>query len=60
MTASSLNFRKLQDSNRRKTFGLLAGMGALVWLVVFAAMTYLGKSTTLIVPVAVGFALISV
>ena len=60
MTDSSVNFRKLQGSNRRKTFGLLAGMGALVWLVVFAAMTYLGKSTTLIVPVAVGLALISV
>jgi len=60
MAASSLNFRKLQDSNRRKTFGLLAGMGALVWLIVFAAMTYLGKSTTFIVPVAVGIALISV
>lgn len=60
MTASSVNFRNLQSSNRRKTFGLLAGMGALVWLVVFAAMTYLGKSTTLIVPVAVGLALISV
>jgi heat shock protein HtpX len=35
-------------------------MGVLIWAVVFAAMTYLGKSTTLIVPVAVGFALISV
>ena len=43
-----------------KTFGLLAGMGALVWLVVFAAMTYMGKSSAMIVPVAVGFALISV
>jgi heat shock protein HtpX len=39
---------------------LLIGMGVLVWAVVFAAMTYLGKSTTLIVPVAVGIALISV
>jgi len=35
-------------------------MGVLIWAVVFAAMTYLGKSTTLILPVAVGFALISV
>ena len=35
-------------------------MGALVWLVVFAALTYFGKSTTAIVPIAVGIALISV
>jgi heat shock protein HtpX len=60
MTQSSLDFRGLQSSNRMKTFGLLAGMGALVWLVVFAAMTYMGKSSAMIVPVAVGFALISV
>ena len=60
MAQSPIDFRALQGSNRRKTFGLLAGMGVLVWAVVFAAMTYLGKSTTLIVPVAVGFALISV
>ena len=60
MTQSSLDFRGQQSSNRMKTFGLLAGMGALVWLVVFAAMTYMGKSSAMIVPVAVGFALISV
>jgi len=60
MTQSSLDFRGLQSANRMKTFGLLAGMGALVWLVVFAAMTYMGKSSAMIVPVAVGFALISV
>ena len=60
MTQSSLDFRGLQSSNRMKTFGLLAAMGALVWLVVFAAMTYMGKSSAMIVPVAVGFALISV
>ena len=60
MSASPLDFRALQGANRRKTFMLLAGMGVLVWAVVFAAMTYLGKSTTLIVPVAVGIALISV
>lgn len=60
MAQSPIDFRALQGSNRRKTFGLLAGMGVLVWAVVFAAMTYLGKSTTLIVPVAVAFALISV
>ena len=60
MTQSSLDFRGQQSSKRMKTFGLLAGMGALVWLVVFAAMTYMGKSSAMIVPVAVGFALISV
>ena len=60
MTQSSLDFRGLQSANRMKTFGLLAGLGALVWLVVFAAMTYMGKSSAMIVPVAVGFALISV
>ena len=60
MSSSEINFRGLQSANRRKTFGLLAGMGLLVWAVVYAAMTYLGKSTTMIVPVAVGFALISV
>jgi len=60
MSSSAINFRGLQSANRRKTFGLLAGMGLLVWAVVYAAMTYLGKSTTMIVPVAVGFALISV
>jgi heat shock protein HtpX len=60
MSSSAINFRGLQSANRRKTFGLLAGMGLLVWAVVYAAMTYLGKSTTMIVPVAIGFALISV
>ena len=60
MSSSAINFRGLQSANRRKTFGILAGMGLLVWAVVYAAMTYLGKSTTMIVPVAVGFALISV
>jgi heat shock protein HtpX len=60
MSSSAINFRGLQSANRRKTFGLLAGMGLLVWAVVYAVMTYFGKSTTMIVPVAVGFALISV
>ncbi len=35
-------------------------MGVLVWLVAFAALTYFGQSTTAIVPIAVGIALISV
>ena len=35
-------------------------MGVLVWLVAFAALTYFGQSTTAIVPIAVGIALVSV
>ena len=57
---SEVSFRASQSANKRKTYLLLAGMGALVWLVVFAALTYFGKSTTAIVPIAVGIALISV
>ena len=55
-----MNFRTQQAANKRKTIGLLMGMGALVWLVVFAALTYFGNSTAGIVPIAVGIALISV
>ncbi|CAB4710599.1 unannotated protein [freshwater metagenome] len=55
-----MNFRTQQAANRRKTIGLLIGMGVLVWLVAFAALTYFGQSTTAIVPIAVGIALISV
>jgi len=55
-----MNFRTMQAANRRKTIGLLVGMGALVWLVVYAALTYFGTSTAGIVPIAVGIALISV
>jgi heat shock protein HtpX len=50
----------MQAANRRKTIGLLIGMGVLVWLVVYAALTYFGTSTAGIVPIAVGIALISV
>lgn len=57
---AGVSFRASQSANKRKTFLLLGGMGALVWLVVFAALTYFGKSTTAIVPIAVGIALISV
>ena len=35
-------------------------MGVLVWLVALAALTYFGQSTTAIVPIAVGIALVSV
>ena len=55
-----MNFRTMQAANRRKTIGLLVGMGMLVWVVVFAALTYFGTSTAGIVPIAVGIALISV
>jgi len=54
-----MNFRGQQAANRRKTIGLLVGMGVLVWLVALAALTYFGQSTTAIVPLAVGIALVS-
>jgi heat shock protein HtpX len=50
----------MQAANRRKTIGLLIGMGVLVWLVVYAALTYFGTSTAGIVPIAVGIALVTV
>jgi heat shock protein HtpX len=50
----------MQAANRRKTFGLLMGMGILMWCVVYASLTYFGGSTAGIVPIAVGIALISV
>ncbi len=55
-----MNFRKIQAANRRKTFELLFGMGLLVGAVVYAALTYFGKTGIGIVPFAVGIALISV
>ncbi len=55
-----MNFRTQQSANKRKTIGLLVGMAVLVWLVVYAALTYFGTSTAGIVPIAVGIALISV
>lgn len=50
----------MQATNRRKTIGLLAGMGLLTGLVVYAALTYFGSSGAAIVPFAVGIALIGV
>lgn len=50
----------MQAANRRKTFGLLAGMGLLTGLVAYAALTYFGSSGAAIVPAAVGIALIGV
>jgi len=50
----------MQAANRRKTIGLLMGLGVLMWCVVYAALTYFGGSGAGIVPIAVGIALISV
>ncbi len=55
-----MNFRKLQAANKRKTIELLFGMGLLVGLVVYAALTHFGKTGVGLVPFAVGIALISV
>lgn len=57
---AGVSFRGMETANRRKTYLLLAGMGALVWIVVYAALTYFGSSTVGIVPIAVGIALVSV
>ena len=57
---SEVNFRAHQAANKRKTFLLLASFGALMWLVVYAALTNMGSSTAGIVPIAVGLSLISV
>lgn len=55
------NFRDLQSANKGKTYFLLASMGLLTWLVAYAALTYFGAGTTsTIVPIAVGMALIGV
>jgi len=50
----------MQAANRRKTFGLLAGMGLLTGLVAYAALTYFGSSGAAIVPFAIGIALVGV
>ena len=55
-----MNFRKLQAANRRKTIELLFGMGILVGVVVYAALSYFGKTGVGVVPFAVGLALLSV
>lgn len=57
---AGVSFRAAQSANQRKTYLLLASMGLLVGLVVYAALTYFGQGTTAIVPIAVGIALISV
>lgn len=55
-----MNFRTLQNANKRKTIGLLVAMGILMWILVYAALTFFGGSTAAIVPIAVGISLISV
>jgi len=59
--ANGNNFRELQSANKGKTYFLLASMGLLTWLVAYAALTYFGAGTTsFIVPIAVGIALVGV
>ena len=55
-----MNFRTLQSANKRKTIGLLIAMGLLMWVLVYAALTFFGGSSAGIVPIAVGISLISV
>ena len=55
------NFRAAQAANRSKTYFLLASMGLLTGLVVYAALTYFGTGTaSSIVPISVGLALVGV
>jgi heat shock protein HtpX len=59
--SNSSNFRDLQSANKGKTYFLLASMGLLTWLVAYAALTYFGAgTTTFVVPLAVGIALVGV
>ena len=53
------NFRALQSSNKRKTFFLLIAFAFLMWLVAFAAVSYFGGSGAAVVPIAVGFSLLT-
>tara|TARA_B110000503_G_scaffold20800_1_gene31528 strand:- start:2973 stop:3866 length:894 start_codon:yes stop_codon:yes gene_type:complete len=55
-----MNFRTLQSANQRKTIGLLIAMAILMWILVYAALTFFGGSSVGIVPIAVGISLISV
>jgi heat shock protein HtpX len=55
-----MNFRTLQSANKRKTIGLLIAMGILMWVLVYAALTFFGGGTAGIVPIAIGISLISV
>ncbi len=55
-----MDFRKLQSANRLKTTELLFGMALLVGVVIWALMTYFGKTGIGVVPFAAGVALLSV
>ena len=58
---SAQNFRAAQAANKGKTYFLLASMGLLTGLVVYAALIYFGTGTTSsIVPISVGLALVGV
>lgn len=58
---ATLNYRAVQATNKSKTYFLLASMGLLTGLVVYAALTYFGSGTTTsLVPISVGVALIGV
>ena len=54
-----MNFREEQLKNKSKTYLLLALFGALAWLVFYSGLTYFGAGTKNIIPMAVGFALIT-
>jgi heat shock protein HtpX len=58
---AAANFRAAQAANKGKTYFLLASMGLLTGLVVYAALTYFGAGTAgSIVPISVGLALVGV
>jgi heat shock protein HtpX len=54
-----VQFREEQLRNKSKTYLLLALFGALAWLVFYAGLTYFGAGTRNIIPMAVGFALLT-
>lgn len=55
-----MDFRKLQAANKLKSTELLFGMALLVGVVIWALLTYFGKTGVGVVPFAVGIALLSV
>ena len=55
-----MDFRKLQSANKLKSSELLFGMALLVGVVIWALLTYFGKTGIGVVPFAVGIALLSV
>lgn len=53
------DFRALQSANKRKTVFLLIAFAFLMWIVSFAAVSYFGGGGAAVVPIAVGFALLT-